>query len=107
VLDLARSGVDVKGVVSFHGLLTAPKNNTNKSINAKVLALHGHDDPMVPVEQVVAFEQEMTESGADWQVLNFGRTMHAFTNPLANNPDLVLCIKQTLIDVHGWQCRIF
>lgn len=87
VLDLARAGGDVKGVVSFHGLLNAPKNNANTSITAKVLVLHGHDDPLVPVEQVVAFEREMTEAGADWQVLNFGRTMHAFTNPQANNPD--------------------
>ena len=86
VLDLARTGVAVKGVVSFHGLLGAPDNLKGQPIKAKVLAMHGHDDPMVPVEQVVAFEQEMTEAGADWQFLTFGHTMHAFTNPVANNP---------------------
>ncbi len=86
-LDLARTGADLKGVVSFHGLLGAPGNTEGNAIKAKILALHGHDDPLVPVEQVIAFEQEMTKAGADWQLLTFGNTMHAFTNPVANNPD--------------------
>ncbi|MDO9105461.1 MAG: dienelactone hydrolase family protein [Methylovulum sp.] len=86
VLDLARTGADIRGVVSFHGLLNAPDNLKNPAIKAKVLAMHGHDDPMVPVQQVIAFEQEMTQAGADWQFLSFGHTMHAFTNPVANNP---------------------
>jgi len=86
-LDLARTSADLKGVVSFHGLLAAPGNTQGNAIKAKILALHGHDDPMVPVEQVLAFEQEMTKAGADWQLHTFGNTMHAFTNPVANNPD--------------------
>jgi dienelactone hydrolase len=86
-LDLARTGADLKGVVSFHGLLGAPGNTQGNAIKAKILALHGHDDPMGPVEQVLAFQQEMTKAGADWQFHTFGHTMHAFTNPVANNPD--------------------
>ena len=86
-LDLARTGADLKGVVSFHGLLGAPGNTQDIAVKAKILAFHGHDDPMVPVEQVIAFEQEMTKAGADWQLHTFGNTMHAFTNPVANNPD--------------------
>ena len=86
-LDLARAGAALKGVVSFHGLLGAPDNTQDNSIKAKVLVLHGHDDPMGPVEQVIAFEQEMTKAGVDWQLHTFGNTMHAFTNPVANNPD--------------------
>ncbi|MDP3902487.1 MAG: dienelactone hydrolase family protein [Methylococcaceae bacterium] len=86
VLDLARAGADLKGVVSFHGLLGAPDNLETNAIKAKVLALHGHDDPMGPVEQVLAFEQEMTKAGADWQLHTYGHTMHAFTNPKANDP---------------------
>ena len=86
-LDLARAGADLKGVVSFHGLLGAPVNTDRNAIKAKILALHGHDDPLGPVEQVLAFEREMTEAGADWQLHTFGNTMHAFTNPAANNPD--------------------
>ena len=58
-LELARSGADVKGVISIHGLL-ASANVAHEKINAKVLCLHGHDDPMVPPEHVLAFEKEMT-----------------------------------------------
>lgn len=86
VLDLARSGVDIKGVVSFHGLLAAPENVKLNDIKAKVLVLHGSDDPMASVDQVVALQKELTESGADWQIHSYGNTMHAFTNPVANDP---------------------
>lgn len=85
-LDLARTGADIKGVVSFHGLLVPPGNTQGTAIKAKILALCGRDDPLVPAEQVLAFEQEMTEAGADWQLHAYGNTMHAFTNPLANDP---------------------
>ena len=86
VLELARSGADVLGVVSIHGIF-APGDVPNEEIRARVLCLHGHDDPMVPPEQVLAFQQEMSEAGADWQVHSYGGTMHAFTNPKANDPD--------------------
>jgi dienelactone hydrolase len=101
-LDLARSGADIKGVVSFHGLLGAPEHTQNNRIKAKVLALHGHDDPMVPVEQVIAFEQEMTRAGADWQLHAYGNTMHAFTNPMANDPGFGT-VYQKDADRRSWQ----
>ena len=88
VLDLARSGVDIKGVISFHGLLNAPEHLKPQPIKAKVLALHGYDDPMVPPEQVKGFCDEMTTAGADWQVHMYGNTKHAFTNPQAHDLDL-------------------
>lgn len=87
-LDLARSGAEVKGVVSFHGLLDKPKDLPNQTITAKILALHGYDDPMVKPEQVNAFCQEMTESKVDWQLHMYGNTQHAFTNPQAHDPTL-------------------
>lgn len=86
VLDLARSGADVKGVVSFHGLLNAPENVAKETIKAKILALHGYDDPMVTPDQVMTFANEMTHAKADWQLMMYGHTMHAFTNPDANDP---------------------
>ncbi|MGM0632454.1 MAG: dienelactone hydrolase family protein [Pseudomonadota bacterium] len=86
VLELARAGADVEGVASIHGLL-GQGDVPNAAITARVLCLHGHDDPMVPSEQVLAFEQEMTEAGVDWQVHVYGNTKHAFTNPAANNPE--------------------
>ncbi len=86
VLDLARSGAEVKGVVSFHGLLHAPEDAVEHTIRAKVLALHGFDDPMVTPDQVIDFGEEMTHAKADWQLDMYGHTMHAFTNPQANDP---------------------
>jgi len=86
VLDLARIGAPVRGVVSLHGLFGPPGNTAGNKISAKVLALHGHDDPMVPVDMVNALEQELTDAGADWQIHAYGNTMHAFTNPQANDP---------------------
>ncbi len=72
------------------------------AITAKILALHGHDDPMATPEQVLAFEQEMTVAGADWQLHNYGQTKHAFTNPLANNPDFGT-VYQASADRRSWQ----
>ncbi len=86
-LDLARTGADIKGAVSFHGLLTPPDNIQGNAVKAKILALHGHDDPLGPPEQVLAFEREMSDAGADWQLHIYGNTMHAFTNPLVNDHD--------------------
>lgn len=101
-LDLARTGVDICGVVSFHGLLMAPDNIANPKIKAKVLVLHGHDDPMVPPEQVLALQAELTAAGADWQVHVYGGTMHAFTNPVANDPAFGT-VFQPVADRHSWQ----
>ncbi len=86
VLDLARMGADIKGAVSFHGLLNAPKDQANSPVIAKVLALQGHDDPMASAEQITAFTAEMTDLKVDWQLHSYGNTLHAFTNPKANNP---------------------
>lgn len=86
-LDFARSGADIRGAVSFHGLFNAPETLPNAAqIHAKVLALHGHDDPMVPPEAVLKLEQELTAAGVDWQIHAYGGTAHAFTNPQAQMP---------------------
>lgn len=87
VLDLARSGAEVRGVVSFHGILDKPKHIANAEISAKILVLHGYDDPMVKPDRVEDFCQEMTKAQVDWQVHQYGKTMHSFTNPMANDPD--------------------
>lgn len=86
VLDLARSGADVNGVVSFHGLFEPPPQT--HSITAKVLAMHGDLDPMVPADKVRAFQDEMTQANADWQLLVYGNNYHAFTNPEANDTQM-------------------
>jgi len=86
VLELARSGADVKGVISIHGIFS-PGDIPNEKITSKILCLHGQDDPMVPPQQVLDLENELSSAGADWQVHAYGGTVHAFTNPSANNPD--------------------
>ncbi len=84
-LELARGGADVKGTVSFHGALNTPTPTDAKSIKGKVLVLHGADDPNVKPEEVAAFEQEMRDAKVDWQLVAYGNTVHAFTNPAAGN----------------------
>jgi len=86
VLDLARSGSDVNGVVSFHGLFNAPETAASVPITAKVLCLHGYDDPMAQPDSMLALATELTAAGADWQVHAYGNTLHAFTNPNAADP---------------------
>ena len=85
-MDLARTGADIKGAVSFHGFLAGPENSTNE-IKSKILALHGDSDPMVGQDQIESFRQEMTSKKVDWQLHVFGGAMHSFTNPEANDPD--------------------
>jgi dienelactone hydrolase len=82
-LDLARSGADVAGVASFHGLFDRP-DLPPQPIKAKVIAFHGWNDPMVPPDAVVALGQEFTEAGADWQIHAYGHVEHGFTNPGAD-----------------------
>jgi len=87
VLDLARSGENFQGLVSFHGLLMG-SDISEKGIQAKILVLHGERDPMVPSDMVDAFQKEMTKARADWQLHSYGGTYHAFTKPGSDDPNL-------------------
>ncbi len=88
VLDLARTGAKISGVVSLHGILDKPDYLMTHPIQAKVLCLTGYDDPMATPEQVDTFCQEMTKAGADWQIHSYGNVKHAFTNPKAHDVEL-------------------
>lgn len=79
VLELARSGAEVNGVVSFHGALDSPRSEDGRNIRCKVLALHGADDPTVSSRDLNAFEDEMRHAKVDWQLVKFGGAVHAFT----------------------------
>jgi dienelactone hydrolase len=86
VLDAARHGIaGLRGVAAFHALFTPLPSAPSGPITAKVLALHGYDDPMATPEHLLAFAAEMRARGADWEVCAYGGTVHAFTNPEANN----------------------
>lgn len=93
-IELLRSGADIAGAVSFHGLLgdtlgdhKAETVANANSIKGALLLLHGNDDPMVSDEDIKAIDQEMTAAGVDWQMHTYGKTQHAFTVPEANDPE--------------------
>jgi dienelactone hydrolase len=86
VLELARSGRALAGVVSFHGNLDTPLPAQRGAIPAAVLVLHGADDPFVPAKDVAALEEEMRAAGADWQLVAYGGAVHSFSEPEANLP---------------------
>jgi dienelactone hydrolase len=81
VLELARSGAPVAAVVSFHGLLTTPQPARAGEVEARILACAGAMDPLVPLADVTAFQEEMAAAKADWQLIVYGRALHSFTNP--------------------------
>jgi dienelactone hydrolase len=85
VLELARTGAPLKGVVSFHGGLDSPTPADGANVKAAVLALHGADDPYVPVAELAAFEKEMASNKVDWQLVKFGNTVHSFTEKAAGD----------------------
>ena len=85
-LDLARSGADIRAAISFHGTLDAPVPDDARQIQGAVLALHGAQDPLVPSEQLPAFEAEMSAANVDWQLTSYGGAVHSFTDPEANVP---------------------
>ena len=104
-LDLARIGAPLQGVISFHGLFAAPGNTSATRITAKVLVLHGYDDPMVPPAQILELAEELKSAGADWQLHAYGNTMHAFTNPSANDPDFGT-VYNPVADLRSWQTAV-
>lgn len=84
-IEVARAGFMVRGVVSFHGGLGKDAARATDPIKTKVLVLHGADDPSVPPAQVAAFQQEMRTAKADWQMIYYANSVHAFTDPDAGN----------------------
>ncbi len=82
VLDLARSGADIAGVASFHGLFDPP-GLPPRPITARIAAFHGWDDPLATPDVLVALGKELTDAGADWQITAYGDVGHGFTNPAA------------------------
>lgn len=92
-LELARSGADIKAVVGFHsGLSTKAPPTDAQAIKARILVCIGADDPFISPEERTAFEKEMRDSGADWQMHLYGNTVHSFTNQTAiraNRPNAV------------------
>ena len=110
-LDLARSGADVAGVVSFHGNLGGDASFKD-DIKAKVLVLHGADDKFESPEQIAAFQQEMRDAKADWQFVSYGGAVHCFAIPTADGATPgckydPLVAKRALAQMHAFFAEVF
>jgi dienelactone hydrolase len=106
VLELARSGADVRAVIGFHAGLRTARPQDAKNIRAKVLICNGVQDPIVPLEQRTAFEQEMEAGGVDWQLHLYGGTGHAFTRPGAAAMGLPGFAYNKSADERSWQTML-
>jgi dienelactone hydrolase len=102
VLEMARSGADLKGVVSFHGNLDTPNPADANNIKAKVLVCHGADDPYVSQEQVTAFWTQMRNTKVDWQLIIFANAVHGFTNPDNGSDPSKGAAYNKLADMRSW-----
>jgi dienelactone hydrolase len=103
VLELARDGADLKAVVSFHGVLATKAPALPAEVKAGVLVLTGANDPLAPPDHVAAFENEMRAAGVrDWQVITYGNTQHAFTNPGADGSFLAGTLYNEQSDRRSW-----
>lgn len=108
VLELARSGAEVAGVVSFHGGLDAPTPEDAKKIKAKVLVLHGADDPFVPREGIDAMKKSFNEAKVDWQMIAYSGAVHSFTQPMAGNDNARGAAYNEKADKRSWKhMRLF
>ena len=85
VLELARSGAALKGIVSFHGGLSTPTPEDAKNIHCPVLVLHGADDPFVKPDEVAAFKSEMEKANVKYEFIAYPGAVHSFTRPDAGN----------------------
>lgn len=103
VIELARSGADVAGVVSFHGGLDSPTPADGKNIKGKVLACHGADDPFVPAKDLEAFEEEMRKANVDWTLIKYGGAVHSFTQPMAGNDNSKGAAYNEKADRRSWK----
>jgi dienelactone hydrolase len=84
-LEVARANMNIKGVVSFHGGLGRDVKRLIEPIKVKVLVCHGADDPYESKEEISAFQKEMRDTKADWQMIYYANAVHSFTNPEAGN----------------------
>ena len=103
VLELARDGADLKAVVSFHGVLATRTPAVSGKVKASVLVCTGADDPLAPLEQIKAFEDEMRAADVrDWQVISYGNTLHGFTNAAADGSMLRTALYSEQADRRAW-----
>ena len=102
-LELGRAGADLSGIVTFHGGLGSPTPADGKNVKAKLLVLHGADDPFVPEAEVKGFEEEMRAAKVDWQLVKYSGAVHSFTNPEAGSDNSKGAAYNASADRRSWQ----
>lgn len=102
-LELARSGVPIQGVVSFHGGLDSPTPEDGKKIRSKVLILHGADDPFVPANEIEAMKKEFDAAKVDWQMVYYSGAVHSFTQKMAGNDNSKGAAYNASADKRSWE----
>lgn len=102
VLELARSGAEIRGVVSFHGGLETPLPEDAKNVKGKILVLHGADDPYVGPKEVEAFENEMKQSNVNYKLIKYPKAVHSFTNPDAGSDPSKGAAYNAQADTKSW-----
>lgn len=102
VMQLAYSGADVKGVVSFHGSLPPATAEQASQIKAKILIAHGAADPFIPAERVTEFQAALEQAGADWQMIYYAGAQHSFTDPAADDRGLQGATYNASADGRSW-----
>lgn len=103
VLELARSGADISGVVSFHGGLDSPTPADGKNVKCSILVCHGADDPFVPAKDIESFSKELNEAKVDWQMINYSGAVHSFTDKRAGNDNSRGAAYNEKADKRSWQ----
>lgn len=93
-LDFARYIKTLKGAISVYGHFEPPNKTANQLIKSKVLLLHGYDDPIVTMDELLQFQEELSANAVDWQTHLYSQSMHAFTTPSANSPELGIAYNQ-------------
>jgi dienelactone hydrolase len=102
VLELARSGAQFAGGVSFHGGLDSPNPADGKNIDAKLLICHGADDPFVPAQDIEAMRAELDAASIDWQMIYYSGAVHSFTQPMAGNDNSKGAAYNESADKRSW-----
>ena len=104
-LELARGGADLQAVVGFHSGLATDRPAAAGAVTGPVLACIGAEDPFIPADQRLAFEEEMRGAGADWRLNIYGGAVHSFTNPDADGSNPALKYDRSA-DERSWRAML-
>lgn len=103
VIQLAYSGLDINGIVSFHGSLPIADESAFGNIKTRMLIAHGNADPFIPREIVTKFQDTLDKAGADWNMITYGNVLHSFTNPKSDTRGMAALKYDKQADEHSWQ----